>query len=429
MEEDYCKFIAKQQRKRLMLDPGFDTSYWTALREIAEKELEATLLSKEILIAEIKENAKDRKEAFRESKLERRKLVLRERVLRLHIKLYEAQTEKMRSKEEKFNLRRPYLQLFMGGSSGLGNTNTKGQRDDTLQSAFRSNLILKMGSKHPLSNCTDLWCPIRRDYFPDGCLVASHLFPWKCGETTMEAIFGCPDSGRSELFKAENGILWSKGAGRRFEAGYFMIVPDVPDEPTEQQLDAWEASDPREYKIRVLNPKAKLMREKLYSRGITWADLDNERLQLLTRFRPRAKYLYFAYCVAMLWQSLRRNHPNDSSVGLRKHAWGVAGKYIPEGMLLGFVESMGREYENLLEGAIKEEGAVVDTTALAAASAHIKEMLKRDLGGEDSDCDEDSDDEEEDTDGEDDSDQEEEEEFYLSTLFDEARPVIRWAYP
>lgn len=49
-----------------------------------------------------------------------------------------------------------------------------------------------------------------------------------------------------------------------------------------------------------------------------------------------------------------------------------------EGMLLVFVEEMGQEYERLLEGAIKEDEAVVNTTAIAATNTHIKETLKND---------------------------------------------------
>ena len=61
--------------------------------------------------------------------------------------------------------------------------------------------------------------------------IAGHLFPWERGEDTMQPISGHSDSGHSELFKAENGILWSFEAEERFEAGHFVVVPDVPDQP------------------------------------------------------------------------------------------------------------------------------------------------------------------------------------------------------
>ena len=59
-------------------------------------------------------------------------------------------------------------------------------------------------------------------------------------------------------------------------------------------------------------------------------------------------------------------------------------------MLLKFVEEMGHGYKNLLAGAIKEDEAVVDSTAITAANTHIQETL---MAGykEDSDSDFDSD--------------------------------------
>ena len=415
-EREKLKDKAKRQKKQLKLDPSFDTGYWTALREIAEKEIRATLLTKQISIAKnMKDNTKDNKWAILESEEEDQKLFLQERALTLDSKLYEAQAEKMRSKEEKFNFRKPYLQLSIGAETGLGIKNSTGQRDDSRQSAFRSELILKMGSEHPRSVSgrvvPTLWCPIQRNYLPKDAITASHLFPWRCGEATMQAIFGRSDSGHSELFKAENGILWSKEAERRFEAGHFVIVPDIPDQPTEQQLDTWEASDPKEYKISVLNPThGSMMDETLAYRDVTWAALDNERLQFKSTFRPRARYLYFAYCAAMLRRSFGGKHLEVSSAELGKNFWGVPGRYMLEGMLLGFVEEMGRGYEHLLEGALREDGAVVDTLALAAANAHIQETLKAD-DGEDIDSDSDDEEEEEDTD-------DDEEDFYLLVLFD-----------
>ena len=407
-ERDIFKDNAKWRKKALNFDPSFDTSYWTARQEIAEKEIRATLLSKQILIAKMKDDTEDNKWAILEREEEDRKLILQERSLRLDSKLYEAQAEKMRSKEERFNFRRSHLQLYIGGEYGLGSKNSWGQRDNSSrQSAFRSELILKMNSAHPEPVYRDdLWCPVTHKYWPKESTVAGHLFPWKCGQATMDAIFGRPDSGNSELFQAENGILWSAEAEERLEGGHFVVVPDIPDQPTKQQIDIWEASDPKEYKIRVLDPDHKLMIMKFLGTNTAWADLDNHRLQFKTNFRPRASYLYFAYCEAMLRRSLDLE---VSRAELGVNFWGIPGRYMHEGMLLGFVEVLGRGYEYLLEGAIKEDGAVVNITALVAANAHIQETLKAD-DGEDTESESDSDDEE-DTD-------EDEEDFYLSVLFD-----------
>ena len=168
-----------------------------------------------------------------------------------------------------------------------------------------------------------------------------------------------------------------------------MIVPDIVDQPTQQDVNTWEASDPREYKIRVLNPDHDLMKRLISGTDKIWADLDNERMKFKTNFRPRARYLYFAYCAAMLRRSIMGKHFEVSRAELRKKFWYTPGRYMRESMLLGFVEEMGHDYEHLLEGAIKEEDAVPDITAIAAANTHIQETLKAE---EDCDLESDSDD-------------------------------------
>lgn len=80
----------------------------------------------------------------------------------------------------------------------------------------------------------------------------------------------------------------------------------------------------------------------------------------------------------MLRRSFGGKDLEVSSAKLRKNFWGTSGRYTLEGVLLGFVEEMGHEYKHLLEGAIEEDEAVVDTTAIAAANIHIIETLKTD---------------------------------------------------
>ena len=399
-ERKECKEAVERQRKKVKLCSSFDTTYWTARRDLVEKQIQATRLNKQISIAKLKDNTK----AFIESE-EGQNLVLHENSLKLDMKLYDAQAEKMKPKDEKFKFRRSFMELFMGAETGLGAKTCRGKRESSLQSAFREDLRSKMDSDHPAPKRPYSWCPVTGDYWPRVYMVAGHLFPWKCGENTMEAIFGSSDSGQSELFQAENGILWSQDAERRFEGGHFVIVPDTVDAPTQQEMDTWEASNPKEYKIRVLNPKHSLMQEYIHKdRDKIWVDIDNNRLQFKTNFRPRARYLYFAYCAAMLRRSFGGQHLETSKAELRTRFWGTPGRYMPEGMLLGFVEAMGHEYEHLLEGAIKEENAVAEPTAVAAANTHIREAPKvydpdSRFGFHDDSDDDSSSDEDEDEDG------------------------------
>ena len=393
-ERDDHSREAKKQRRALKLGSSFDTRYWTARRDIAEKERKSTCLTRQISIASMKSVTSDNTKAFLESE-EGQKLFLQEQSLTLDSKLYEAQAEKMRSQEEKFNLRRSFVKLFIGAKTGLNIKNCRGQRDNSLQSNFVAELMTKMDSRHPDTRSDVIWCPATGSYWPKDATTVGHIFPLNCGEATMEAIFGRLEGGQSELFRAENGILWSTEAEARFEGGHFVIVPDIVDQPTQQEVDTWEASDPREYKIRVLNPDHDLMKRLVWNTDKIWADLDNERMKFKTNFRPRPRYLYFAYCAAMLRRSFGGKHLEVSRLELRKRFWGTPGRYMREGMLLGFVEEMGHDYEHLLEGAIKEEDAVAEITAIAAANTHIQETLKAE-----DDCDSEFDSDDDDDEGE-----------------------------
>ena len=76
-----------------------DPTCWTARRDIAEKGIQTTLLPKKISIVKMRDNTKDNTKAFLESE-DGQKLILQERGLTLDSKLYGAQAERMRSKEE-----------------------------------------------------------------------------------------------------------------------------------------------------------------------------------------------------------------------------------------------------------------------------------------------------------------------------------------
>ena len=386
-ERDDCNREAKKQRRALKLASSFDARYWTARRDLADKERQAICLTRQISIASLKSVTPDNAKAFLDSE-EGQKSILQEQSLELDSKLYQAQAEKMRSQEERSSFRRTFMDLFIRAETGMGIKNSRGQRDNSLQSNFVAELMTKLDSRHPGARSDEVWCPATGRYWPKESTTAGHIFPSKCGETTMETIFGRPEGGRSELLRAENGILWSTPAEERFEGGHFVIVPDIVDQPTQQDVDTWEASDPREYKTRVLNPGDVSMKRLIPGTDKLWADLDNERMKFKTNFRPRPRYIYFAYCAAMLRRSLADKHIETSRAELRKKFWGSPG-YMREGMLLGFVEEMGHDYEHLLEGAIKEEDAVADITAIAAANTHIQETLKAE---EDCDSESDSDD-------------------------------------
>ncbi|KAL9103808.1 MAG: hypothetical protein Q9163_001185 [Psora crenata] len=342
----------------------------------------------------------------------------KEAVLKKKVALLENQADKIANPEndKETNLRRAFTHFFMGAKTGMNLNNPQAKRPVNLQMQFRGELEAVMDLRHP-SYERYRWCPIKAEYCVD--IIAGHFFPSKSGDENMTAIFGeaeldkwigKPEKGKSELFRACNGILWSKEAELRFSLGQFVIVPDLEEDATADQAQAWQNSTVKGYRIRVLRPNAKEMAEpmNLYNPTL-WKDLDKRRVDFKgSTFRPRARYVYWSYCETMLrhaYSERGKSAPTEfarQEVG--KKLWGSAGPYMTKNMLLRFVEEMGHQYEHLLEGAMEvQEGEPEEPveTALWYANESILEKCKtreERAVEEDHNRDEDYDDEDEDYD-------------------------------
>ena len=146
----------------------------------------------------------------------------------------------------------------------------------------------------------------------------------------------------------------------------------------QQQLQEWDALEVKNYKIRVISPKDPSMQVVIEGydddTDITWAGLDNRPLKFLNDSRPRARYLYFAYCEAIFSQCFTQGkHLDTSRAEVGKRYWGTPGRYFLKSMLLGFVEQMGHNYDHLLEGAIDDD-AKPRSEAVILAAEHLKRV-------------------------------------------------------
>ena len=94
---------------------------------------------------------------------------------------------------------------------------------------------------------------------------AAHIFPWAEGQVAMDEIIGREAENMEELNEIPNGLMLSTYAEKRLEDRDIVLVPDVTDAASQEEIDAWSKSEPKEYKIRVVDPGAKGM--KLASRG------------------------------------------------------------------------------------------------------------------------------------------------------------------
>lgn len=85
-------------------------------------------------------------------------------------------------------------------------------------------------------------------------------------------------------------------------------------------------------------------------------EFSNPKIPKFTH-RPAARYLYFHYCMQVLqkaWQNKAQGKATRAATMLKaenvKSLWGTRGRYLPHNMLLAFVEELGHDYDELLEG-------------------------------------------------------------------------------
>ena len=219
-------------------------------------------------------------------------------------------------------VRKDFFEIFVGAKNGLGLSNSTGPRGNSKQSNLRADLISKMNLKSKDEN--GLWCPITQEYWPSGSMQTCHFFQWKHGQNTMNAIFG-QSNHNSELMKAEHAILWFEEAEQRFPSRQFVIVPDIPDNSDQVQVERWEASFIREYKIRILNPQSNTMSAKILRTDKRWNVLDGTKVEFRSDWRPRARYIYFSYCCAMVAEAFAGRHLMVSKNEPGTPYWGTRG--------------------------------------------------------------------------------------------------------
>jgi hypothetical protein len=248
--------------------------------------------------------------------------------------------------------RRSFIELFTTSKIGLGITSTgRGRRETSDQSQFRAACIKAYNASHPDPKTKLLWCPIIKTWVPQDLTNAAHLFAYMHGHEVMDSVFGVMEN--PELFSPLNGMIVSQLVEKKFDKGFIAIVPRLPDYPTQSQIAAWNLSEPKEYKIRILDPKSPEVDEVVRpDTGLTWKGLDGTPVEFKSASRPRARYLYFHYCMQILRRAWRaeRKAGEQMKREFGKGYWGTIGPYLPRSMLRAFIEELGHGYEELLKG-------------------------------------------------------------------------------
>ena len=321
---------------------------------------------------------------------EAKKLFEQEEALLLESKIATEQGERVRvsPREPMKVIGRAFIKLF-SMSMGVGG---QGRRDTGVRSKFKAQLVEDYKATHKNKDRTGiLWCCVTGEFFDANVVTAAHLFPYRYGTDVMDAIFGREDPDASEMFSTLNGLLIYSKVEQKLDRGDIIIVPDLPDLASKSQVKEWHAKPIKEYKTRVLATDAS-MNEYIPKTNLRYRDLDERPLQFRSDTRPRARYLYFLYCMAMIRQAWATRSTEALKQNIGRQYWGTRGRYIQHGQLQEIVKEMGEDLEFLMEGAM-EEGRSPDSDSkslLLLASNLVTEDRKadNDLDEEDSDDDE-----------------------------------------
>ncbi|KAJ5970088.1 uncharacterized protein N7479_000006 [Penicillium vulpinum] len=344
----------KTARKPWKAHGSFDLKFWSQAVKVEKIRLERSEVDRKISLGSF-EGLEDEWKKTDEAKCILERIKAQEQTK----KICEDRVSQIENAPHRKSLRTSFMKLFTTSTMGMAIENTgAGGRDPSQQANFRSTMIEMYGAKHPTQSW--LWDPIIGDYVDEDQVQASHLFPYRNGQDTMDGIFG--KKRPAELFSPRNGLLLCKSWERYFDAGKFVIVPDIPDIQENVMVSAvkrWLNSEPRDYRVRVIDPDWEKGNKMIVRQlPLTFSEMDGRPLKFHSSFRPAARYLYFHYCVEMLrmfWQHSSQGKSSQAAAILQaekgKPFWGTAGKYLPRNMLLALVEEMGHDYKFVLDGA------------------------------------------------------------------------------
>ncbi|KAL1846747.1 hypothetical protein Plec18170_009038 [Paecilomyces lecythidis] len=361
----------KSARKRLKAKGSFDGNFWTVTADIEEIHLRKTRVTSEISLSTFKgpDSAWEKSE-------EARKLFEQIRAQEYRVRSFSAQSKALSLDSKKRTLRGSFMKLFTTSTLGLGIQEGTGEkRDSAIQRDFRTKLLEKYESLDETGEYA--WCPILHQYIAQENTTAAHIFSYKHGQECMDAIFGKQSS--PELFSERNGLIISNVIEKVFDAGVLVIVPDLPERPTQKILLNWLSQDIRDFKTRIIDSEWPKLDYGIIAKDdkLKWRDLDNRKLKFTGKFRPAARYLYFHYCLQVLRRAWRVG-PGQRAVftlkdELGKPIWATPGRYIPKNMLLAFVEEVGHDYSDLLIAASRRRGRpniLLDTAAAQITDKH-----------------------------------------------------------
>lgn len=350
-EYEYLKFQVKDARKKIKPSHSFDAAYWTSAAAASEISIKLHETEIHLAIQKWKEDEGGDNAKGWWATPEAHRVVDKVRASHYEKEIYRKQATKV---QEGGAIRRTFQALFTTSQLGFGiRKSGVGKRTRSEQSKFKTSLIDFYGAgtvdpKKPkvLLSIHDTATGQERI---KSTITAAHLVPHSLGEAMLVAIFGINIEG--ELDSPQNGLLLESNIEKAMDDGVIAIVPDIPDDPSTQEVANWEITRPKSYKWRIIDPEAEILDELIELRtakspnDITIRDLDGRQLSFKNDMRPRARYLYFLYVIAQLrlaWRHEYRQGPSKVLARqLGKGFWATKGHYLKRSFLLAIADEIG----------------------------------------------------------------------------------------
>ena len=321
-------YKVKQAQKSCDTIKSWDSAeYWQNRKIEAEGELEIAHIEQDALqngfhnLENKERHEREREYLRRREKLNEASKSASRKVARYQAKAAVTSTNTV---SDLVSCRASYLELIL---SMLTRTSRSGQ------SAFNGALMDAYGAKK-VGSVQHVWSAVG-EWLPKANAKASHIFPLSLGQPTMTYIFG-PDT-ENDINSARNGLFLPPVVEEALDAHQLVIVP----------------AESGKWKFMVLDRGGLWNTKVLGSAGGTFAQLHNTQLVFLDGrdIRPRARFFYFNYILAMLKISRR---PAKERAGISKHmaeftgpkltkVWATGGGYMRDNMIRAFVEGIGHD--------------------------------------------------------------------------------------
>ena len=352
LEADYAllRYQDLEARKKIKLSHSFDANYWLSAAAASDVSAKIHEVETKFAIQKWKEEDGGGNGDVMGwwSTPEAHGLIEKLRAAIYEKELYMRQAEKI---QRGGPVRRAFQAMFKTSQIGLGAQKAGvGKRTKTQQSKFRQNIIRADGAA--ITNprkpkvITDLYDSATGRELVPSHVTAAHIVPHSLGPDVLIALFGINVEG--EIDTPYNGLLLQSDIERAMDDGAIAIVPDLPDDPSTEEVATWESTEPKEYKWRVIDDDAEVLDEKfLEGIDMTIRGLGGKRLFFKNDMRPRARCLYFLFVVAQLKLAWRHDYRNDPANVLKKQLgkgfWATKGRYLKRPFLLALAQEIGHD--------------------------------------------------------------------------------------